>query len=575
MLVALTVPALVLDAVDGRVARRTGTVTEFGGRFDGEVDAFLILVLSVAAAPTVGWWVLAAGVVRYAFGAAGWLLPWLRGPLEFRYWRKVVTAAVGIALTVVVADVLPHAVMVGAGTGRPGPARRVVRSRRVVAVAPPAARAHGGPAAAARRRRASRSQPPCSPARSSGSRWWRRRSPTGSPPAPSCGSRWRPSSWPAPRWSSRSARRGPVTTVVGVVLGAVTLLKVLDLGAFTVLDRPFNVVTDRGELGSGLGFVNDALGPWAAVGSVVAARRPRGGRRRLPALGGPPARRGRDPAPPTEHRRGRRPRRRVGDVLRCSGSRPHPGSRWRQPTRGRSSWARWRPRPPPTGTRRPSPGRWRRTRSPTRHPATCPCSRARTSSSPSSRATGGSPCRGPDPARVRTLLDDEGARLHALGYTSASGWLGSPTFGGSSWLAHSTLPVRAHGQRPGPLRAAAHERPDDAHLRVRSGRLAHGGGAARRRAGAGPREGPSTGSTRSTAGRRSATPARSSGSPPCPTSSRSPPSSSASSGRAARRRSWRRSSSPRATARGRRCRRRSTRRPSETGRSTTASRRMP
>ena len=67
MLVALTVPALVLDAVDGRVARRTGTVTEFGGRFDGEVDAFLILVLSVAAAPTVGWWVLAAGVVRYAF----------------------------------------------------------------------------------------------------------------------------------------------------------------------------------------------------------------------------------------------------------------------------------------------------------------------------------------------------------------------------------------------------------------------------------------------------------------------------------------------------------------------------
>ena len=50
-LLALTVPALALDAVDGRVARRTGTVTAFGGRFDGEVDAFLILVLSVAAAP--------------------------------------------------------------------------------------------------------------------------------------------------------------------------------------------------------------------------------------------------------------------------------------------------------------------------------------------------------------------------------------------------------------------------------------------------------------------------------------------------------------------------------------------
>ena len=51
VVLALTVPALALDAVDGRVARRTGTVTAFGGRFDGEVDAFLILVLSVAAAP--------------------------------------------------------------------------------------------------------------------------------------------------------------------------------------------------------------------------------------------------------------------------------------------------------------------------------------------------------------------------------------------------------------------------------------------------------------------------------------------------------------------------------------------
>ena len=29
--------------------------------------------------------------------------------------------------------------------------------------------------------------------------------------------------------------------------------------------------------------------------------------------------------------------------------------------------------------------------------------------------------------------------MHTLGYTSASGWLGSPTFGGSSWLAHSTF----------------------------------------------------------------------------------------------------------------------------------------
>ena len=104
-----------LDAVDGWVARRTGTVTAFGGRFDGEVDAFLILVLSLYVAPAVGWWVLAAGLARYAFAVAGWVLPWMRGRLEYRYWRKVVTAAAGIVLAVAAADVLPHGVTVGPG----------------------------------------------------------------------------------------------------------------------------------------------------------------------------------------------------------------------------------------------------------------------------------------------------------------------------------------------------------------------------------------------------------------------------------------------------------------------------
>src|SRR4051794_27037258 len=49
-LVGLAAVALVLDGVDGWVARRTGTVSELGWRFDMEVDAFLILVLSICAA---------------------------------------------------------------------------------------------------------------------------------------------------------------------------------------------------------------------------------------------------------------------------------------------------------------------------------------------------------------------------------------------------------------------------------------------------------------------------------------------------------------------------------------------
>jgi phosphatidylglycerophosphate synthase len=106
-LVALATVALVLDAVDGKVARRTSTTSPFGARFDGEADAFLILVLSVYVAGVLGWWVLVIGAARYAFGLAGFALPWMRGRLPFRYWRKVVTAVQGVVLVVAAAEVTP------------------------------------------------------------------------------------------------------------------------------------------------------------------------------------------------------------------------------------------------------------------------------------------------------------------------------------------------------------------------------------------------------------------------------------------------------------------------------------
>lgn len=115
-LVTLAVIALLLDAADGRVARRTRTSSAFGARFDGEADAFLLMVLSVYVAPSVGWWVLAIGAARYAFGAAGWWLPWMRAQLPPRYWRKVVAAVQGIVLTWAAAGVAsPAVVAVGVG----------------------------------------------------------------------------------------------------------------------------------------------------------------------------------------------------------------------------------------------------------------------------------------------------------------------------------------------------------------------------------------------------------------------------------------------------------------------------
>jgi phosphatidylglycerophosphate synthase len=107
LLVSLAALALALDAVDGRIARRTRTTSALGGQMDGEVDAFLILVLSVYVARSAGAWVLAIGAARYAFLATGYVLPWLRAPLPPRHWRKVVCATQGIVLTVAAAQVLP------------------------------------------------------------------------------------------------------------------------------------------------------------------------------------------------------------------------------------------------------------------------------------------------------------------------------------------------------------------------------------------------------------------------------------------------------------------------------------
>ncbi len=106
-LVALGSIAIALDWVDGQVARRTATESALGARMDGEVDAFLILVLSVAVAPTAGAWVLAIGAARYLFLVAGWMVAWMRAPLPRRDWRKTVTAVQGIVLVIAAAGVAP------------------------------------------------------------------------------------------------------------------------------------------------------------------------------------------------------------------------------------------------------------------------------------------------------------------------------------------------------------------------------------------------------------------------------------------------------------------------------------
>jgi phosphatidylglycerophosphate synthase len=107
-LVAMTAVALALDLVDGYVARRTGTESAFGARFDLEVDAFLIAVLSIYVAGAFGWWVLLIGAMRYLYVGAGRLLPWLRRPLPSRRSAKVIAAIQGVTLAVAGSGLLPE-----------------------------------------------------------------------------------------------------------------------------------------------------------------------------------------------------------------------------------------------------------------------------------------------------------------------------------------------------------------------------------------------------------------------------------------------------------------------------------
>jgi phosphatidylglycerophosphate synthase len=106
--VLIALVAVLLDGVDGWVARRTRTASAFGERFDMETDAALILVLAI-----LGWqygkagpWVLLSGLLRYAFVAAGWLWPWMKAPLASSLRGKIICVVQIVALIVAIAPAI-------------------------------------------------------------------------------------------------------------------------------------------------------------------------------------------------------------------------------------------------------------------------------------------------------------------------------------------------------------------------------------------------------------------------------------------------------------------------------------
>ncbi len=102
----LALAILTLDGVDGFLARRFDECSDWGARFDMEVDAGFILLLCLALwlhamAPA---WVLLIGLMRYAFLMASVFLPWLARDLPDCFRRKLVCV---IQLAVLIVAISP------------------------------------------------------------------------------------------------------------------------------------------------------------------------------------------------------------------------------------------------------------------------------------------------------------------------------------------------------------------------------------------------------------------------------------------------------------------------------------
>ena len=115
-IVAVGTVAMLLDGVDGVVARRSRGPTPFGARFDMELDAFLLLGLSVLVwwSGQVGAWVMLIGATRYLFVAAGWLWPRLDTELPPSVRRKAICVVQGVVLLTCLGPIIPASVAAAA-----------------------------------------------------------------------------------------------------------------------------------------------------------------------------------------------------------------------------------------------------------------------------------------------------------------------------------------------------------------------------------------------------------------------------------------------------------------------------
>jgi phosphatidylglycerophosphate synthase len=103
---------MVLDGLDGWLARRSGMTSGFGARFDMETDAVFVAVLALLVwqLGKAGSWVLLSGLMRYLFAAVVAILPRLRRPVPSTFRGKTIAVLQMIVLIVAIAPFVSRAV---------------------------------------------------------------------------------------------------------------------------------------------------------------------------------------------------------------------------------------------------------------------------------------------------------------------------------------------------------------------------------------------------------------------------------------------------------------------------------
>ncbi len=118
-LTGVSAVAICLDGLDGFLARKLALSSNFGARFDTEVDALLIFLMALAAwaLGNAGVWVIASGGLRYGFLTAGWIWPALAAELPLSFRRRLVCVVQAGALCLVLSPPVapPASVWIAAG----------------------------------------------------------------------------------------------------------------------------------------------------------------------------------------------------------------------------------------------------------------------------------------------------------------------------------------------------------------------------------------------------------------------------------------------------------------------------